>query len=266
MNDILFRFLIRILLLVFIVPVIFSGSVLAQDRKMPFSPGEKLTFQLKWGVIPAGEASLEVLPIETINGIPAYHFVMTARSYPFLDLFYKVRDRIEAFADTGMTHSLLYKKKQREGRTKRDIIVRFDWNQNEATYTRRNRSRTPVKLMPGCFDPLSVFYYSRLLDMKIGTIEECPVSDGKKCVIGRASVIKRQTLHIDGNTYETFLIEPELKDIGGVFKKSKDAKIKIWITDDDRRIPVMIKSKVAVGSFVGEIMTIKEGSVDPMAN
>lgn len=266
MNHIAVKFFIRIFLLFFIVPAGFSGSVLAEDRKLPFSPGEKLTFQLKWGVIPAGEASLEVLPIETINGAPAYHFVMTARSYPFLDLFYKVRDRIEAFTDIDMTHSLLYKKKQREGGTKRDIVVHFDWDKNEATYTRRNRSRTPVKLMDGCFDPLSVFYYSRLLDMKIGTIEECPVSDGKKCIIGRAEVIRRETLNLGGNTYETFLIEPELKDIGGVFKKSKDAKIKIWITDDARRIPVMIKSKVAVGSFLGEIMTIKEGSTDQMAH
>jgi hypothetical protein len=42
-----------------------------------------------------------------------------------------------------------------------------------------------------------------------------------------------------------------------VFKKSKDAKLQIWVTADARRIPVKIKSKVAVGSFVGELMSVE---------
>jgi len=54
-------------------------------------------------------------------------------------------------------------------------------------------------------------------------------------------------------------LEPNLKDIGGVFEKSKDAKISIWVTADHRRIPVMIKSKVIVGSFVGELTDIVGG-------
>jgi hypothetical protein len=52
-------------------------------------------------------------------------------------------------------------------------------------------------------------------------------------------------------------VEPNLEHIGGVFKKSKDAKLKIWVTADSRRIPVKIKSKVAVGSFVGELMSVE---------
>ena len=61
------------------------------DKKPPFYPGEKLTLQIKWGAIPEGEATLEVLPMQTINGIKSYHFLMTARTNPFVDLFYKVR-------------------------------------------------------------------------------------------------------------------------------------------------------------------------------
>ena len=134
---------------------------------MPFHPGEKLTFLLKWGIIPAGKAVLEVLPIETINGVPAYHFVLTARSNSFLDMFYKVRDRIDAYTDLDMTRTLLYKKKQREGSTKNDIVVQFDWDKNEALYSRSNRPQVPLSIMPGCFDPLSIFYYSRCVSCSI---------------------------------------------------------------------------------------------------
>jgi len=106
---------------------------------------------------------LEVLPIETINGVKAYHFVLTAKSNSFVDLFYKVRDRIDAYTDIEMNHTILYKKKQREGKTQ--------------------------------------------------------------------------------------------KDVGVVFEKSKNAKIQVWVTADKRRMPVKIKSKVVVGSFVGELVS-----------
>ena len=74
-----------------------------------FQPGERLTFVLKWTIIPAGEAVLEVLPREHMAGRDAYHFVLTARSNAFVDAFYMVRDRVDAWSDTVMHQSLLYK-------------------------------------------------------------------------------------------------------------------------------------------------------------
>jgi hypothetical protein len=225
----------------------------AEERRMPFSPGERLAFELKWGIISAGEAVLEVLPVEMIDGAPVFHFVLTATSNPFLDVFYKVRDQIDSYTDINMTHSLLYKNKQNEGSTHRDIVVQFDWNKGEAAYTNYDRPKPPVKVFPGSFDPLSIFYRTRLLDMNVNSLLEHPVSDGRKSLMGQAKITKQETLTINGKTYDTFLIEPELKDIGGVFKKSKDSKIELWVTTDERRIPVKIRSKVAVGSFVGEL-------------
>lgn len=56
-------------------------------------------------------------------------------------------------------------------------------------------------------------------------------------------------------TYDTYLIEPEIKQLDGVFEKSKNAKIQVWVTADNRRMPVKIKSEVVVGSFVGELVS-----------
>ncbi len=227
----------------------------AFNKNFPFHPGEKLTFQLKWTIIPAGEATLEILPKETINGIQSYHFVMTAKSNSFIDHFYKVRDRIDAYTDIEMTRTILYKKKQREGKTKRDVVVYFNWKKNKAQYTTLNSTRDPIDILPGSFDPLSAFYYVRLFNLKENDKIERPVTDGKKCVIGQAIVIKRETLKLSSGTYDTFLIEPDLKHVGGVFEKSKNAKIQVWVTADNRRIPVKIRSKVVVGSFVGELVS-----------
>ena len=116
--------------------LLLGGAILntshASAHSMPFYPGEKLTFTLKWERIPAGKAVLEVLPVKTINGEDVYHFVMTARTNSFVDMFYKVRDRIESYTSLDMTRSLLYKKKQREGDYTRDIEVHFDWEQHKA--------------------------------------------------------------------------------------------------------------------------------------
>jgi len=196
-----------------------------------------------------------VLPLEMVNGVEAYHFVMTARSNSFIDTFYKVRERIDSYTDVGMTHSVLYKKKQREGNYRKDIIVYFDWKKNEARYTNFGKRRKPITISPGAFDPLSVFYYSRLLELNVNGQVESPVTDGKRNVIGRGKIVKREKIKLDSGTYDTYLIEPELKEIRGIFRKSKNAKLQVWVTADHRRIPVKLASKVSVGRFVGELVS-----------
>jgi len=249
------RWLVTFVVITAITMFSLSVNIEAGENDFPFNPGEKLTFQLKWTFIPAGEGVLEVLPLETIDGVKAYHFLLTVKSNSFIDHFYKVRDKIDAYTDIEMTHSILYKKKQQEGKTHRDIVVNFDWRNNKAVYSTLKEKRPPIDILPGSFDPLSAFYFVRLFDLEKKSAIERPVTDGKKCIIGKAAVIKRETLKLASGTYDTFLIEPEIEHVGGVFEKSKDAKIQVWVTADHRRIPVKLKSKVVVGSFVGELVS-----------
>ena len=243
------------LIIAFIIIFGFPQDGKGAQKAIPFYPGERLTFQVKWGFIPAGEAVLEVLPIETINGIESYHFAMTAKTYPFIDIFYKVRDRIDSYANKEMTYSILYKK-QNKGKTKRDIIVNFDWEKQEAQYSNFGEKREPISIADGSFDPLSIFYAFRLHDLTEKIVLENPVTDGKKSAIGKAKVVKKERIEVPGGIFDTYLVEPDLKDIGGVFRKSKNAKLEVWVTSDARHIPVQIKSKVIVGSFVAELTSI----------
>jgi len=241
----------------FFVGVVFSLMAInpcARAEDDPYKPGERLTYVLRWGFIPAGQAVLEVQPMAEMGGQPARHFVMTARSNDFIDNFYKVRDRIDAYADAGMQHSLHFIKKQREGNYKRDVVVYFDWVLNQAQYENKGKKKDPISLMPGSFDPLSAFYFIRGMEMKSGSKISQPITDGKKNVIGEARVVRRETITVEGKSYDTFLVIPELKHVGGVFKESENAKIHIWVTADYRRIPVRLKSKVVVGSFVGDLV------------
>jgi len=226
-----------------------------QGRALPFRVGERLSYVIKWSALPVGRAELQVLDGEAEIGAPAYLFQVSVRSYPIVDLIYKVRDHIESYTDQFMTHALLYKKKQREGRHKRDIRVRFDWDHSRAHYYSKGKYKKSVPILPGTFDPLSVFYAFRLTSLADGLGVEAPVSDGKKCVIGTARVMRREKVTVEAGEFDTFLVEPDLQHVGGVFKKGKDAKLHLWVTADDRRIVVKAKSKVVVGHFVAELIS-----------
>jgi hypothetical protein len=243
------------LLLVSVLWAALAGPAAAGDALFPFEPGERLTYVLKWEVVPAGEAVLEVLPMKRIDGEAVFHFALTAKSFPIIDPFFKVRDRIEAFTDTRMTRSLLYKKDQHEGRTRRQVVVNFDWDRREARFANFDKQRKPIPVADGTFDPLAAFYFSRLFDLETHRLIERPVSDGKRCVIGKLRVIKRENITIGNRVYDTFLVMPEMTHIRGVFEKSKEAGIKLWVSADHRRIPIRIESRVAVGRFVGELVS-----------
>ncbi|OEU44399.1 MAG: hypothetical protein BBJ60_03015 [Desulfobacterales bacterium S7086C20] len=230
-------------------------QALSTKDRIPFHAGEKLSYVLKWSIIPVGEATLEVLNGEMKTGESAYLLKVSVKSYPIIDLFYRVRDHIESYVDRSVTHSLLYRKKQHEGRHERDIMVNFDWDKAKAHYYNKGKHERSVNILPGTFDPLSVFYAFRLYPLKDGLEVETPVTDGKKCVMGRAKVIKRERMKVDAGEFDTFLIEPELQNIGGIFKKSKDAKLRVWVTADDRRILVKAESKVVVGHFTAELVS-----------
>ncbi|UCH22618.1 MAG: DUF3108 domain-containing protein [Deltaproteobacteria bacterium] len=255
-----------------------ANDLLAAGSKPAFYTGENLKFRLRWGIIPAGEAELEVLPVEIVDDTETYHFVMTVRTNAFIDTFYKYRSRVDAYADLGMKHSIKYRKKVEARKKIEDIVVHFDWEKSEARYYSAKRYAgtfpkttgdiTPISeirikeylipLLPGSFDPLSIFYYSRVVELDENTLIERPVSDGKKCVVGTAKVKKREKITLPSGTYDTYLIEPDLKHLEGAFKKSNNAKIQLWVTADERRIPVKLKSKVIIGSFTGELISATE--------
>jgi hypothetical protein len=221
---------------------------------LPFQQGERLEYILKWSIFPVGEATLRVLGGEAQTGVSSHLFDLTVRSYPVVDLFYRVRDHVMSYTDLAVDRSLFYKKKQREGSHKRDVEVRFDWGNAKAHYFTKGKYRGAVAISPGSFDPLGIFYAFRLHPLQDGLTVKIPVTDGKRTVLGKATVIGRESIQVPAGRFDTFLIQPDLQEIGGIFKKSKNAKLLVWVTADERRILVKAESAVAVGHFTAELV------------
>ena len=252
-----------ICLILLCVLVLAPHAAAGREGPLPFCPGERLHFALRWERVPAGEATLAVMPETTLDGLPALHLRMTARTNAFVDVFYKVRDQVDAYTAPDLSRTLLYEKRQREGGYERDITVRFLWDRSKARYSNTlNGPKEPILILPGTLDPLSIFFGFRASTIEQGATYMAPVTDGVKCVIGSATVTGRERVTVPAGQFETLVVEPELRHIGGVFRKSEDAAIRVWITDDERHMPVMVASKVAVGRFFA-VLTAFEGTACP---
>jgi hypothetical protein len=228
----------------------------APDKPHPFHPGEKLTYRAKWGVIPAGELTLEVLPLETVYGIRAYHFTMITKTNATVDRIYRVRERQDSYVDLGMTHSILYTKRS-EGKHPRDVAVNFDCKKHEATRSTFGEKMAPVHIVPGAFDTLALFYVIRLHDLREGSVIEIPISEGDNNIVVNATVGKRETIEIEKKTYDTFAVIPDMEKLEKqqAVKKGDVPQLKIWFTADAKKLPVKIQSKVRIGYFVFELLS-----------
>lgn len=225
---------------------------------LPFPVGERLHYEVRWGVIPAAGATLEVTLLTEEQGATGLHFVMTARTNEFADLFYKYRNRTDSFTDLELTRSLRYRKQEQERSRLRNEDVLFDWDQMETRIAIGDSApRHGVDLVSGTLDPLSVFYAFRIQPLEVGRTLEVPVSDGKKLVQGAATVVDREEIKVNGQQYDCFVVEPDLKDLGGVFRKSPGAAMQVWVTADELRLPVRVRSKVIVGHFTADLVAME---------
>ena len=153
-----------------------------------------------------------------------------------------------------MNRSVLYKKKHLEGSKYRDVEVTFDWKSRKAIYLSFGKQETDTKILPGTLDPLGIFYYSRTINYGEATEFERPVTDGKKCVVGRLSSLGRERIKLHGVFYDTYVLQPQMKGIEGFFEENQDAQITLWFKTDPSCMPVKIKIEVLIGNIVCRIV------------
>ena len=249
-------FLILSFMLLMLLPSsLISGSARAIDGKIPFHPGEKLTYEGRWGIIPAGEIALEVLPMKIIHGIETYHFTMITKTNAAVDLLYKVRERQDSYVAADMTRSILYKKKT-ESKHPRDIVIHFNWEKLEATYANFGQNAAPVHILPGSFDPLALFFILRLQDLTENSVIEIPITDGNMNIMVKATIGKKDLIEIRGKMYPSVEVTPDMEQLENVVKKSENPQLRIWFSADEKKIPLKIQSKVGIVSFIFEFVSI----------
>jgi hypothetical protein len=223
-----------------------TPGVLDETPEIPehraFGPGEYLQFSVRYGVVRAGDALLQVKGVRRIDGHDCYHLLSKAESNSFFDRVHKVRDRVESFLDTTTFVSRRYEKHIREGKYRKDELVIFDQDSLKATYMSKEPKTLDIK--PRALDVLAAFYYVRMLDLKVGHEYLVEGHVDKKNYPIRVKVHRRERVNVPAGTFDCLVVEPFLRS-EGIFQQK--GRMEVWVTDDARRMPVQMKSKVAIG-------------------
>ncbi|MCD5401293.1 DUF3108 domain-containing protein, partial [candidate division NPL-UPA2 bacterium] len=139
-----------------------------------------------------------------------------------------------------------------EGDYRSQQVILFDRDRNLAlTFDAEEKETNPqgvsIPVPPDVQDALSAFYYLRRQNLKVGESLLIDVSTGRKNYRIEVEVLRKERL--GRKRLETIVVRPLLKRVkmGGVLEERGD--IYIWLTDDERRLPVLIKARVAIGSL-----------------
>ncbi|MCU0606259.1 MAG: DUF3108 domain-containing protein [Candidatus Edwardsbacteria bacterium] len=204
--------------------------------------GEKMLFSIEYSGINAGYAYLKVDPELTWSqDRECYHLVNETWSNAFFSKFYRVHDRAESFVQTGSLVSLFFQKKIQEGGYRHEESVVFDHEQNKARYS----TGQVIEMVPGSRDVLLSLFYARLFPLEIGRSLYIDNHTDKKNYPLEVRVLRRETLKTVLGKVPCVVIEPMLRT-PGLFENK--GRLTIWVTDDQRRVPVLMKSKILIGS------------------
>jgi len=179
----------------------------------------------------------------------------TARSNDWLSTFFPVDDRTESLLEKsgpfpGRTRN--FKMLFKEGTRVRDREISFNPATRSALfYDRKNGERLQIPLEADTFDIYSSFYYVRFQPLEPGKSVYINVLDSKKLHRIQIRVLKRERITVPAGDFNTIKIEPMVK-AEGVFEGKRGAYI--WLTDDERRIPVKAQTRVTVGSVTAVLI------------
>jgi hypothetical protein len=218
----------------------------------PFGVGESLSFEIKYGFISAGTAVIGIPAIVTVRGYPCYHIVSVAESNSFFSVFFTVRDVVESFMDVRELVPLRFEKRLREGDFRDHDLVVFDHDRSVAIYPEQDGRVVPIA--EGAQDILTSLYYVRMLDLQVGRSVYITNHADKKNYPLEIKVLRKERVNVEAGRFDCLVVEPVMRT-SGLF--SHKGKLTIWLTDDERRVPVLMKSKVVIGSIVAELVGVR---------
>ncbi len=224
-----------------------------------YKPGEKINYEIHYGIIQGGIASLELKP-DTFRGKKVYHSVLVGQTTGVADAIFRVKDIYESYIDPSSELPVFSIRNIREGRYTRYNEVIFD-------HTTRTDSAiltsdlTGIHItQPGIHDILSCFYFFRnkylpyhkklnkgevITIMTWFTDELYPIKlryigeEEIKTKIGRMKCLKFNPV----------------TEKGRLFKTEED--VSFWFTADKNFLPVRIRFDIFVGAFVAEIVSFQ---------
>ncbi len=232
------------------------GAVLAAET-LPFGNGERLVYEISWYSLVGGTASMEVEEADR-GGVSVFRLRSVAKSNDFISLFFPVEDRVESLIDRETLAAVHLDVKQRQGTRRRNRVTEFDQAQHTATVVKDGERRV-FTIPPSVQDSLSCLYYFRSLpNIQVGQTVTIDVHESNKNwrlgIVG----LNRERIRTKVGEFDTVRTRAQV-EFEGVFLDRGD--VYVWFTDDARRLPVRMESKIKIGRITAKLVEYRPGGV-----
>ncbi len=250
-----------------IVPVIILLSLLtvSYGQEIPYRPGEKATYYVRYGPVTGGYATFE-LKQDTFRGREVLHSYFDAHTIGIADVLFSIKDIYECYIDPVSELPLLSIRNVKEGRYRRYNTVYFDRSTRKDSAILTSNLTGKHITQKDMHDVISFFYAFRknwlaknyqfkkneVITIKTWFTDELyPISlvyvgiDEVKTKFGKIRCYKFNPV----------------TEVGRLFKTNED--VSIWFSADKNYLPVKVRFDIFVGAFTAELLTY-EGLVGPL--
>jgi len=246
-----------------------THALLSQEfrevNNFAFKKGEKLKYRVYYDSwltagITAGIGTLSVKQgNRKFNDRSTYHIEVIGKSVGVFNLFFKVRDKFESFMDESSLFPWYFIRRSREGGFKKDDNVTFDQIEHYA-----KSKNEKIDVPPNVQDIVSSFYYLRNLDFDQIKNNELSVNFYLDDTVynSKISFLGKEIVETEIGTFNCLKFSPMMAT-GEVF--DDPYPLSVWITDDKNRIPVLLESKIIVGSVKIELIKYS-GLANPLTS
>ncbi len=232
-----------------------------QPKYFPFDGGEKEVYNASWnGMISVATAEIHTVPT-VVDGKKVYHVRVEAKTSRALDLIWRMRDTISSTFDAKALLPSRFTFAQRENSRVIDTDARFDPTTKQWAVNRQQvgkKTRVYHFDSNNTLDPITAVYLARSTDFKVGDKLYFKVFGGRYQYLLELFVEKKEPVSIQsGKTVEAYRIIPRVQNITKRGYASRFNEATIWISADERRLPIKMSSKIAFGTVQLELADYK---------
>jgi len=252
---------------ILVLCLVLSGLALTSDADttVPFSVGEKLTYQIFWGPFVVGRATLEVAGIEPMDGHNCYHLVAKAKTSGLIDLLFPVDSTAESWLDCDGLFTRRYTEVRTEGAHHRTGEAHYDYARKETTIINRlNGHAKHYPLDQPVQDVISSIYVVRTRNLMLDAEQTFTINAASTnyTVTVRPDQRKAVWVRALGDT-QALRIEPTPTL---TIVSANRGRMWFWMSDDARHLPLLVDSEIKLGSAKLVLFSIGTGKTPPHAS
>jgi len=217
---------------------------------VPFAIGERMRYSAKFGPFSVGEATMEVVGLDTVRGEETVRFRFHIKGGA---LWYRLDQMLESWVGRADFRSRRYINSSEERGRKR--YNRYEIFPDSGFYREEGIDSAKATVLDP-LDDAAFMYWVRTVPLEMGKRYEYHRyfrPDRNPVII---VVEKRERVSVAGQKFNAIVVRPIIPKGRGIFAEQAEAHI--WLSDDDRRLMLALQSTFSFGTVT---LKLKEFSV-----